>query len=210
MRSVRHPARSLEASLWLDRYSMGITRADGVLCRRIMTMSAAASSRSACGECRTGCRTIQLNGRGAPDDFGSGGYTETGTAASGRRARVAHAWRRSGPSLRRGGRAFFRQYRDPMQLVLLAAGIGSLYLLKQRRSPAKAIRPASAPPGRSHYRRTPGGYLTWPGTCHAADGGGPKVTAMKARSDRPASDDSSARALLLRARPAFELARLPG
>src|SRR5215472_9301266 len=27
--------------------------------------------------------------------------------------------------------AFFRQYRDPMQLVLLAAGIGSLYPLKQ-------------------------------------------------------------------------------
>ena len=28
--------------------------------------------------------------------------------------------------------AFARQYRDPMQLVLLAAGIGSLYPLKQR------------------------------------------------------------------------------
>ena len=27
--------------------------------------------------------------------------------------------------------AFFRQYRDPMQLVLLAAGVGSLYPLKQ-------------------------------------------------------------------------------
>jgi Ca2+-transporting ATPase len=27
--------------------------------------------------------------------------------------------------------AFIRQYRDPMQLVLLAAGIGSLYPLKQ-------------------------------------------------------------------------------
>ncbi len=28
-------------------------------------------------------------------------------------------------------RAFVRQYADPMQLVLLAAGIGSLYPLKQ-------------------------------------------------------------------------------
>src|ERR1700754_1485508 len=28
-------------------------------------------------------------------------------------------------------RAFLRQYRDPMQIVLLAAGIGSLYPLKQ-------------------------------------------------------------------------------
>ena len=42
---------------------------------------------------------------GAPYDFGSDGYTEIGTAASVRRAGVAHAQRRSGPALRRGGRA---------------------------------------------------------------------------------------------------------
>src|SRR5215472_19313158 len=45
--------------------------------------------------------------------------------------------RRFGPNKLAAGRAeprwhaFVRQYRDPMQLVLLAAGIGSLYPLKQ-------------------------------------------------------------------------------
>ena len=46
-----------------------------------------------------------MRGEASPDDLGSGGYPEIGTGASGRRARVAHAQRRSGPPLRRGGRA---------------------------------------------------------------------------------------------------------
>jgi len=52
-------------------------------------------------------------------------------------AEAAARTRRFGPNKLAGGRAeprwhaFVRQYRDPMQLVLLAAGIGSLYPLKQ-------------------------------------------------------------------------------
>src|SRR5262249_3954806 len=52
-------------------------------------------------------------------------------------AEVATGPQQSGPNKRAEGRAeprwpaFVRQYRDPMQLVLLAAGIGSLYPLKQ-------------------------------------------------------------------------------
>ena len=52
-------------------------------------------------------------------------------------AEVAERTQRFGPNEFAAGRAeprwhaFLRQYRDPMQLVLLAAGIGSLYPLKQ-------------------------------------------------------------------------------
>jgi Ca2+-transporting ATPase len=52
-------------------------------------------------------------------------------------AEAAARAQRFGPNELAAGRgesrwhAFFRQYRDPMQLVLLAAGIGSLYPLKQ-------------------------------------------------------------------------------
>jgi len=52
-------------------------------------------------------------------------------------AEAAARARRFGPNEFAAGQAesrwhaFFRQYRDPMQLVLLAAGIGSLYPLKQ-------------------------------------------------------------------------------
>src|SRR5262249_23423002 len=52
-------------------------------------------------------------------------------------AEVAERAQRFGPNEFAAGRAeprwhaFLRQYRDPMQLVLLAAGIGSLYPLKQ-------------------------------------------------------------------------------
>ena len=52
-------------------------------------------------------------------------------------AEVAERTQQFGPNEFAAGRAeprwhaFFRQYRDPMQLVLLAAGIGSLYPLKQ-------------------------------------------------------------------------------
>jgi len=52
-------------------------------------------------------------------------------------AEAAARAQRFGPNTFAGGRAeprwhaFVRQYRDPMQLVLLAAGIGSLYPLKQ-------------------------------------------------------------------------------
>jgi P-type Ca2+ transporter type 2C len=52
-------------------------------------------------------------------------------------AEVAERTQRFGPNEFTAGRAeprwhaFLRQYRDPMQLVLLAAGIGSLYPLKQ-------------------------------------------------------------------------------
>ena len=52
-------------------------------------------------------------------------------------AEAASRARRSGPNKLAAGeaeprwRAFLRQYADPMQLVLLAAGIGSLYPLKQ-------------------------------------------------------------------------------
>ena len=52
-------------------------------------------------------------------------------------AEAAARARRFGPNELAAGRAeprwqaFFRQYRDPMQIVLLAAGIGSLYPLKQ-------------------------------------------------------------------------------
>ena len=52
-------------------------------------------------------------------------------------AEAAARARRCGPNKLAAGEAeprwhaFFRQYRDPMQIVLLAAGIGSLYPLKQ-------------------------------------------------------------------------------
>ena len=52
-------------------------------------------------------------------------------------AEAAARAQRFGPNEFAAGRAesrwhaFLRQYRDPMQLVLLAAGIGSLYPLKQ-------------------------------------------------------------------------------
>ena len=52
-------------------------------------------------------------------------------------AEVAARAERFGPNTFAAGqsesrwRAFLRQYADPMQLVLLAAGIGSLYPLKQ-------------------------------------------------------------------------------
>src|SRR6516162_6709850 len=52
-------------------------------------------------------------------------------------AEAAARARRFGPNEFAAGRtesrwhAFFRQYRDPMQLVLVAAGVGSLYPLKQ-------------------------------------------------------------------------------
>src|SRR5690348_3343142 len=52
-------------------------------------------------------------------------------------AEAAARARRFGPNKLAAGKAepgwhaFFRQYRDPMQVVLLAAGIGSLYPLKQ-------------------------------------------------------------------------------
>ena len=52
-------------------------------------------------------------------------------------AEVAARARRSGPNELAAGKAeprwhaFLRQYSDPMQIVLLAAGIGSLYPLKQ-------------------------------------------------------------------------------
>src|SRR6476469_7269170 len=52
-------------------------------------------------------------------------------------AEAAARTQRFGPNELAAGRsesrwhAFLRQYRDPMQIVLLAAGIGSLYPLKQ-------------------------------------------------------------------------------
>ena len=52
-------------------------------------------------------------------------------------AEAAARARRSGPNQLAAGRAesrwraFVRQYRDPMQIVLLAAGVGSLYPLRQ-------------------------------------------------------------------------------
>jgi P-type Ca2+ transporter type 2C len=71
----------------------------------------------------------------APDDVGGRLGVEPGTGLSG--AEAASRLASVGPNrfaeaeVEPRWHAFVRQYRDPMQIVLLVAGIGSLYPLKE-------------------------------------------------------------------------------
>src|SRR6266576_2187705 len=124
------------------------SREEGVLCRRIMTVSAAALAGSdAAGDQMTsgvadtprsgeptGAGELAWHTLGADQVLHSEGVDgQRGLSA----AEAAVRAQRFGPNEFAAGRsesrwhAFLRQYRDPMQIVLLAAGIGSLYPLKQ-------------------------------------------------------------------------------
>src|SRR6266576_6329892 len=124
------------------------SREEGVLCRRIMTVSAAAlaGSDAAGDQMTSGVADTPRPGRppaagelawhtlGADQVLRSEGVDgQHGLSSAEAAARARQFGRKEFAAGRAEPRwhAFFRQYRDPMQLVLLAAGIGSLYPLKQ-------------------------------------------------------------------------------
>ena len=55
----------------------------------------------------------------------------TAAEVESRPAQVRPEQVRRGEARSRAGSAFLRQYRDPMQIVLLVAGIGSIYPVKE-------------------------------------------------------------------------------